>query len=105
MLQAKPLLEVITDTQRKYLEHVQQESMGLIKDLKGRNFKRFVNMPVCPKCERLCMYDRRPGDPPARILKDEWGNPVKEKPYTTCPYCGYHGPSSFRPLKVHIKSV
>lgn len=102
LLDEKPLLGKLTELQKKYFNHARTDKMGLIK---GIDYKRSINLPVCPKCERICMYDRRPGDPPPSLIKDEWGNTVKTKPYVTCPHCLYHGPGSGIPFKVHIKEV
>lgn len=42
---------------------------------------RVMSLPVCPRCERICLRDKRKGDPPGQL-------------YITCPICGYHGPTT-----------
>jgi hypothetical protein len=85
----------------KYLKHARQNPLIRFFDVK----RTLVAMPVCMKCERICTYDRQPGDPPVRIYNDpEFGIPVKEKPYVTCFFCGYHGPGG-PPALVHCREV
>lgn len=55
---------------------------------------RWEHLPICGKCERVALYDRRPEDPPPEFKIDpETGIRRKSNTYVTCPECGYHGPS------------
>lgn len=83
----------------KYINHVLQSRL-----LNFTDRSKFIKLPVCMKCERLCMYDRKPYDPPPVYKKDEFGNIVKSKPMVTCPYCGYHGPGGPE-FRLHAKEV
>jgi predicted RNA-binding Zn-ribbon protein involved in translation (DUF1610 family) len=42
--------------------------------------ERVMELPVCPKCERVAFRDTRKNDPVRRFI--------------TCPNCGYHGPTN-----------
>ena len=102
-LEPRPFLGMLSDLQRKYFDHARNDREGMIQDV---YYKRTLNLPVCIKCERICMYDRRPGDPPPTFSKNPLtGLMEKSKPYVTCPHCGYHGPASGVPFRVHIKEV
>jgi len=84
----------------KYLKHALQDPL-----LHHLQRSRIVNLPVCGNCERLAVYDRRPGDPPVSFFTDrETGLLIKNKPFVSCPVCGYHGPGG-PSLSIHVREV
>ena len=68
----------------RYMEHAKSELVTKFPSVR----RRMLDLPVCPKCERIALRDTRPGDPQRR--------------YITCPVCGYHGPSTIA-AKIFIR--
>ena len=84
--------------QDKYLKHASQH-----RETQIFGVKKFMNLPACPRCERACLHDRKPGDPPKTFVKDEWGN-LRPVVMVTCIHCGYHGPGG-PPIKIAVQEV
>lgn len=97
----KKLKKFIDEGKESYFNHARQNPLLQHFDLK----RTLVSMPVCMKCERICVHERRPDDPPSRMIVDkDSGILVKSKPYVTCYYCGYHGPGG-PPFYIHVREA
>ena len=97
----EPSVPILTKgIQQKYLKHAFKDPATRRPDVRVRA----MDLPVCPKCERLTFRDRRLGDPPPVWGKDEYGGLVKTNTFVTCPVCHYHGPPG-PPARIHVKEV
>lgn len=71
--------------EQKFFKHMIKDP--LIHQCKNV-MNRVMQLPICPKCERVALRDTRKGDPERRFI--------------TCPVCGYHGRFTHT-AKVHMQ--
>lgn len=75
----------------KYIQHAMKSD--LIRGVARNDRRRMMTLPVCPRCERPMLRDRRKDDPDGR-----------ENLMATCPVCGYHGKSD-KQMGVFVKEM